>query len=105
VSPRAKEATLLYAVTGILKPGAEARLAELQNEFNEHLAQPFRRVRVAGTLCDGDGRRNGFLAFIEADSFTAADLYLRESPLFRADLYERAEVFEYQIQLGNFPQD
>jgi hypothetical protein len=96
---------MLYAVTGILKAGAEARLAELQDDFNEHLAQPFRRVRVAGTLCDGSGRRNGFLAFIEADSFAAAELYLRESPLFRANLYERAEVYEYQVQLGTFPRD
>jgi uncharacterized protein YciI len=92
----------LYAVTGWLKPDAEAGLAKLQDDFNEHLSQPFRRVRLAGTLCDGDGRKRGFMALIEADGIEAAEAYLRESPVFRADLYERVEVAEYQVQLGSF---
>ncbi|MDB5669542.1 MAG: hypothetical protein JWO25_501 [Alphaproteobacteria bacterium] len=91
---------MLYAVTGILKDGSEDRLAGLQDAFNEHLSQPFRRLRVAGTLCDGSGRKKGFLALIEADTIEQAEAYLRESPVYRADLYERTDVSEYEIQVG-----
>jgi uncharacterized protein YciI len=91
---------MLFAVTGILKAGAEARLSELQDAFNEHLAQPFRRIRLAGPLRGADGRRTGFMVLLEADRFDQAEAYLHESPIFRADLYERAEVAEYEPQIG-----
>ena len=91
---------MLYAVTGFLKEGAEGRLADLQDAFNEHLAQPYRHLRIAGTLCDAGGRRKGFLALVEADSMDEAEAYLHESPLYRAGLYDRSEVAEYEIQVG-----
>ena len=91
---------MIYAVMGFLTADAEDRLEALAGEFNEHLAQPFRRVRLAGALCGGDGRREGYMALIEADDREAAEAYLRESPLFRAGLYARTEVLEYRIELG-----
>jgi uncharacterized protein YciI len=91
---------MFYSITAILSEGAEARLEGLQNDFNEHLSQPFRRVRLAGPLCDPAGHRKGYLVVIEADSFEDAETYLKESPIFRAGLYERVELFEYQIQMG-----
>ncbi|MDB5692828.1 MAG: hypothetical protein JWO81_1891 [Alphaproteobacteria bacterium] len=91
---------MLFAVTGILKPGAEAKLAGLQEAFNEHLAQPFRRIRLAGALRSADRSRTGFMVLLEADRFDQAEAYLRESPIFRADLYERVDVAEYELQVG-----
>ena len=92
----------LYVVTGWLKPDSEASLERLQGEFNEHLSQPFRRVRLAGARRDADGRRSGFLALIEAPDLAAAETYLRESPVFKADLYAEVDVAELDIQLGSF---
>jgi uncharacterized protein YciI len=55
-----------------------------------------------GLLRDRNGERRGYLAFIEANGFDDADAYLRESPLFQHDLYERVEVAEFETQMGDF---
>jgi uncharacterized protein YciI len=91
---------MLYAVTLMLKDDTESRIERIQAELNEHLSQPFRHVRVAGPLCAGDGRRKGYMVLIEADRIEDAETYLHESPIYRAGLHERAEVFEFQIQMG-----
>jgi uncharacterized protein YciI len=91
---------MLFAVTGMLKPDAEAKLPGLQEAFNEHLAQPFRRIRLAGPLRGADGHRLGFMALIEAENFGQAEAYLHQSPLFRAELYERVDVAEYEVEVG-----
>jgi uncharacterized protein YciI len=92
----------LYVVTGWLKPDSEAILDRLQGDFNEHLSQPFRRVRLAGALFDSEGRRSGFMALIEAADHDAAEAYLRESPVFKAGLYAEVDVAELDVQLGSF---
>jgi uncharacterized protein YciI len=91
---------MFYAISAILAEGAESKIESMVGDFNEHLSQPFRRVRLAGPLCDPEGRKKGYLVVIEADSIKDAETYLHESPIFRAGLYERAELFEYQIQIG-----
>ncbi len=37
---------------------------------------------------------------MEADSFDAAEAYLRESPYYRAHLYDRVEVGRYAPEVG-----
>lgn len=91
---------MLYLVAGILKPGSEEQLIKFRNEFSEHLAQPFRKIALAGALHGKDGKRQGYLAFIEAESFADAEAYLDESPLFQNDLYERVEVAEFRAEVG-----
>ena len=91
---------MLYAITAILKDDAEAKLEGLAADFNEHLSQPFRKVRMAGALCGPEGRRAGYMALVEADSFEAARRYLDERPLTKAGLYTRADVLEYRVELG-----
>jgi uncharacterized protein YciI len=91
---------MLYLVAGILKPGSEEQLIKFSDEFSEHLAQPYRKIALAGALRGKDGKRQGYLAFIEADSFDDAESYLDQSPLFQNDLYERVEVAEFSAEVG-----
>jgi uncharacterized protein YciI len=89
-----------YLVAGILKPGSEEQLIALHNEFNEHLSQPNRKIALFGLLRDRDGRRQGYLAFIEAADFEDAQGYLRESPFYEHELYERVDVAEFTPEVG-----
>ena len=91
---------MLFMIQGILKPGSEDQLLALHNEFNEHLAQPFPNLVAAGVLRDSQGKRRGYLGFIQGDSFDAAQRYLRDSPFFQEGLYERVDVFEYNVEVG-----
>ena len=91
---------MLFAIAGYLKPGAEARLIEFHDEFNQHLSQPFRNLVAAGLLRNRERQRCGYLGFFEADSFEEAERFLHESPYFEEGLYERAEVFEYLGEIG-----
>ncbi len=91
---------MLYLVAGILKPGSEEQLIKFRNEISEHLAQPFRKIALAGALRGKDGKRQGYIAFIEAQSFADAEAYLDQSPLFQNDLYERVEVAEFSAEVG-----
>jgi uncharacterized protein YciI len=90
---------MLFALLGLLKPGAEERLPS-GDAINEHLSQPFRRTRLAGFLCREDQSRSGLLMLVEADSFADAEAHLHQSPFFKADLYERVEVAEYSLEVG-----
>ena len=91
---------MLYLVAGLLKPGSEERVIALRNEFNEHLSQPFRTISLAGLLRDRDGKRIGYMAIIEADSFDDAEAYLMQSPFAIDGLYERTEVARFEPEIG-----
>ena len=91
---------MLFAILGVLKPGMEERLASLQIAFNEHLAQPFQRIALAGTLVGQNRGRKGYLMLIEAENHDQAQAYLEQSPVFRAELYERVDVAEFNVQVG-----
>lgn len=92
---------MLFMVAGYLKPGADKQLIDFHDEFNEHLSQPFRDLTAAGALRDRSGRRQGYLGFIDAESFDDAERFLHESPFYQGGLYERVEVFEYDVQVGH----
>jgi uncharacterized protein YciI len=89
---------MLFLVAGILKSGVEERLLELHNEFNEQLSQS--EIKLAGLLRDKDGRRKGYLALLEAKDFEGAESFLRRSPIYQNDLYERVEVAEFNPEVG-----
>ena len=91
---------MLFMIAGYLKPGAEPRLIDFRNEFNEHLSQPFRPLAAAGALRDPEGQRAGYMVFLEAESVDEAERFLRESPFYQEGLYERVEVFEYRLEIG-----
>lgn len=92
---------MLFAITGTLKPGGDALIPGVQDAFNEHLAQPYRHIRLAGMTRGADRQRTGFMVLLEADSFADAESYLHESPLFQAGAYERTEVAEYVLEVGH----
>jgi uncharacterized protein YciI len=89
---------MLFMVAGYLKPGAEKQLIDFHNEFNEQLSQP--PIVAAGALRDRDGQRQGYLGFIEADTIEDAERFLKQSPLIREGLYERVEVYRYDVEVG-----
>jgi uncharacterized protein YciI len=91
-----------YLVAGILKPGANERLIALRDEWNEHLAQPNRKISLFGLLRDKSGKRSGYLAFIEAKDFEDAEAFLKQSPFYQNELYERVEVAEFTPEVGDF---
>jgi uncharacterized protein YciI len=91
---------MLFLVAGVLKEGSEPRMLELRNEWNEHLSQPNRRVSLFGGLRNRDGKRAGYLAFLDADSFDDAEEFLKQSPFYQNELYERVEVAEFTPQVG-----
>jgi uncharacterized protein YciI len=89
-----------FLVAGILKPDMEERMLALHGEFNEHLAQPYRTIALAGALRGKDGKRKGYVAIIEADNFGDAEAWLNQSPFYANDLYERVEVAEFAPEVG-----
>jgi uncharacterized protein YciI len=91
---------MLFMLVGILRPDTEAQLIKFRDEFNEHLAQPFRNIAAAGVLRDKEGRRRGYMAFLEAESIEDARRFLLESPFYQEHLYERVDVFEYDVEIG-----
>jgi uncharacterized protein YciI len=89
-----------FLIAGILKPDMEDRMLALHTEFNEHLAQPYRTIALAGALRGKDGKRKGYLAIIEAQTFADAEAWLEQSPFYANDLYERVEVAEFAAEVG-----
>lgn len=89
-----------YLVAGILKPGSDDRLMALHDEFNEHLGQSSGRISLFGLLRDRTGQRSGYLAFIDAKDFDEAEAFLKQSPFYENDLYERVEVAEFTPEVG-----
>ena len=91
---------MLFVVTGYFKPGIDPAPADLQADFNEHLAQTNLRIRAAGPLLDRGGRRVGFMGIIETEGFDHAQTFLNDSPYAKAGLYDRLEVAEYINEVG-----
>lgn len=89
---------MLFMVGGYLKAGAEEQLINFRDEFSEHLAQP--PLVAGGALRDREGRRKGYMGFIEAESIEDAERFLRQSPFFQEGFYERVEVFRFEVEVG-----
>jgi uncharacterized protein YciI len=90
-----------YLVAGIFKPGAGDQAINFHDEFNDHLGQSSEHISLFGLLRDREGRRSGYLAFIEAENFDQAEDFLKQSPFYANDLYERVEVAEFTPEVGN----
>lgn len=90
-----------YLVAGILKPGTNDQLVALRDEWNEHLTQSNIKISLFGLLRGRGGERAGYIAFIEAENFDAAEAYMRQSPFYQNDLYERFEVAEFTPEVGS----
>ena len=91
---------MLFVLIGLLKPDVDKDQLPSSEAVNEHLSQPFRRTHLAGFLCREGGHRAGLMMLVEADGFAQAEGFLRQSPFFKADLYERVEVLEYALEVG-----
>lgn len=90
-----------YLVAGILKPSSEEQLIALHDEFNDHIGQAAKKISLFGLLRDREGKRQGYLAFIKAKDFDDAQAFLKQSPFYQNDLYERVEVAEFTPEVGD----
>jgi uncharacterized protein YciI len=96
-----QETEMLFAVMGFLKSVGDRPSGRSQAEMNEHLGQQMLQLRLAGPLKNREGAQIGLMVLIEAADFAAAESYLHESPNFKNDLYERVEVAQYALEVGN----
>lgn len=78
---------MLYAWIGFLKPGAESIPPSLQESVTDFLSQPIIKIRAAGSLRDGSGKRAAMMMIFEHDSREAAESFVNDSPYLTADLY------------------
>src|SRR6476469_1927591 len=90
-----------YLVAGILKPGNNERLVALHDEFNDHIGQSSGNMSRFGLLRDRTGQRSGYLAFVKAKDFDEAEEFLKQSPFYQNELYERVEVAEFTPEVGD----
>jgi uncharacterized protein YciI len=91
---------MLFAWIGFLKPGAESIPPSLQESATDFLSQPLIKIRAAGPLRDGSGKRAAMMMIFEQDSREAAESFVRDSPYLQADLYEDHRLYEYANEVG-----
>ena len=89
-----------FAIAAILKPGAEKELVKYSDEFNEHVGPNGEAILLAGALLDEMGKKVGYLAILESDTIAEVHDWVGESPITRADLYDRLDIFRYQVEVG-----
>jgi hypothetical protein len=51
-------------------------------------------------LLDEEGEKVGYLAILDGDTIGQVRDSIGESPIYRDKLYERLDVFQYQIEVG-----
>jgi uncharacterized protein YciI len=91
---------MLFALMGFLPERSDRFSPEVQERITQYLAQPLIDIRLAGALLNDGGRRAGMMMLLEAESFSAAQSFLADSPLVEKDLFEEVHLFEYRIEAG-----
>jgi hypothetical protein len=94
---------MLFSIACYFKPGGAAGTARTAAEFGDHLQQPSLRIPLGGALRNDDGEEVGFMVLLEAPSFVEARHFLDESPNVSADLYDRVEVSQLDLEVGRLP--
>jgi hypothetical protein len=85
-------------IVGFLKHGAEEQLVSYSNDFNEHVGLSGSALRMLAVLRDEQGMRIGYMALYEGGISDAA-CWLAQSPFYQADLYERLDVHQCDIEI------
>lgn len=83
------------------KPGAlDTRLATRDT----HLAylEAVGRVRAAGAFLDGEGKPEGSMLIVEADSLEAAQTLADNDPYALAGVFSKVEVRPWRLAVGAF---
>jgi uncharacterized protein YciI len=91
---------MLFSIVAHFKPGAAAKTPETAAAFTSHLEQPLTPIRLAGALRDAKGEQTGFMVLLEAQSFAAADSFVKTSPETEAGLYERVDIAQLDPEVG-----
>lgn len=91
---------MLFGLIGFYRKGAEDHLLEIAQDVNEYLGQFLVPPRLAAVFRGEKGERLGNLVIIEADNFEEAKSRLRESPALQAGLYDRVEIAQLQVEVG-----
>jgi uncharacterized protein YciI len=91
---------MLYAWIGFLKPDTGSIPQSLQESTTDFLSQPLIKIRAAGPLRDGSGKRAAMMIIFEHDSREAAEAFVKDSPYLQAELYEDHRLYEYDNEVG-----
>jgi uncharacterized protein YciI len=92
---------MLFALVGFYREGAESHLLEIAPAVNEYLGQLVTPPRLASVLRGKGGEKVGNLVIIDAADFEEAKARLKESPALQAGLYDRSEIAELQVEIGD----
>lgn len=91
---------MIFLMTGMLKAGVRTISQDIQQLTNDFIGQPLVAIRTAGELLNDAGDRVGMMLLVELDDRAAADQFMRDSPYFRADLYEDVRIFDFRPEVG-----
>lgn len=85
---------MLFALFALDKPGHLQVRLDTRPDHVAYLNDLSQKgiLRFAGPLLDADGKPNGSLVSIEADSLDAAKAILAEDPYAKADLFASTDV-------------
>jgi uncharacterized protein YciI len=90
---------MLYAWIGFLKQDGSIP-PSLQESATDFLGQPLIKIRAAGPLRDGSGKRAAMMMIFEHDSREDAESFVNDSPYLKADLYEDHRLYEFANEVG-----
>jgi hypothetical protein len=96
---------MLFALIGLYKDHVEQELLEIRSDVNEYLGQPLLQTVLAAVLRNKDRRRIGNVVLVEAPTFAEAEVQLRYSPALNEGLYDRVEIGEIDIEIGDIKAD
>lgn len=91
---------MLYAWIGHLRPGAGSIPPEVQQLITDFLSQPLIKIRALGPLRDASGARAAMMMIFEDSSREAAQGFVDDSPLLKAGLYDKHQLYEYGDEVG-----
>ncbi len=96
---------MLFAISAIDKPGAEALRAQRRPDHLAYLEANAGRVRIAGPYMSDDGARMiGSLIVIEAADAAEARAFAEADPYARAGLFESVAIRPWKWVVGK-PED
>jgi hypothetical protein len=91
----------LFVISWTDKPGAlETRMASREAHL-AYMASLGDKVKLGGPFLDGEGRMNGSLIIVEADSLDDVQALHARDPYRLAGLMETAEIRPWRVTLNN----
>ncbi|HEY8576467.1 MAG TPA: YciI family protein [Devosia sp.] len=88
---------MLFAMIAKDKPNALDQRLAVRPVHLEHLDSLGQQLRLAGALLDADGRPEGSLVVIEAETIEAATAMFEADPFFKEGLFASVEIKPWRL--------